>query len=122
MGEQEGLLQVSSISKGIIGGGIEMVKSIGPLEGMSIGATFWGPIGAGVGFGFGVINMVGQFVNPNAYSNIKKTAFAAYDAVTNAANTIGNVVMQSIDTVTNVAGNSLRYVGVPSVSYGGNGW
>jgi len=33
MDEQEGLLQVSSIGKGIIGGGIEMVKSIGPLEG-----------------------------------------------------------------------------------------
>jgi len=122
MGEQEGLLQVSSISKGIIGGTIETIKSIGPLEGMSIGATFWGPIGAGVGFLVGGLNMLGQWRWPNMYSNIKKTAFAAYDAATNVANTIGNVVMQSIDTVTNVAGNSLRYVGVPSVSYGGNGW
>jgi len=122
MDEQEGLLQVSSIGKGIIGGGIEMVKSIGPLEGMSIGATFWGPIGAGFGFAFGVINMLGQFAIPNAYSDIKKTAFAAYDAATNAANTMGNVVIQSIETVTNVGGNSLRYVGLPSVPYKGNGW
>jgi len=121
MGEQEGLLQVSSISKGIIGGTIEMVKSIGPLEGMSIGATFGGPWGAGVGFLVGGLNMLGQFAMPNAYSDIKKTAFAAYDAATNVANTIGNVVMQSIDTVTNVAGDMLVQSiqsGVPKLGFG----
>ncbi|MGA5592129.1 hypothetical protein ACPCF3_12205 [Enterococcus mundtii] len=41
--------KIGSVGKGIIGGGIEMVKSIGPLEGMTL-LSGLGPLGIGAGF------------------------------------------------------------------------
>lgn len=38
--------KTGSIGKGVIGGLIDTVKSVGPLEGMTIGAAVAGPLGA----------------------------------------------------------------------------
>ena len=67
--------KTGSIGKGLISGAIDTVKSVGPLEGMTIGAAVAGPPGAIVGGIAGIVNVGIQFVWPNLYDDIKDGAY-----------------------------------------------
>lgn len=113
-GINDGIKQ-KSIGKGVIGGIIDTVKSIGPLEGMTVGATigslFPGPgtvIGGGVGLAIGGISSMIQLFKPHLVSNIKKSTFEAYDKGVNEVKAIGKSVVQDINTVKNVVSNFIE--------------
>ncbi|MFS1134856.1 T7SS effector LXG polymorphic toxin [Enterococcus hirae] len=112
--------KTGSIGKGVIGGAIDTVKSIGPLEGMTIGGTIGGAMGTAipipilgtisgvvagtiVGGVVGGINKLGQFINPDLYDDIKDGAYKLYDktaeVVGAVSRNIGKAVEQRVDTV-----------------------
>ncbi|PQC29588.1 T7SS effector LXG polymorphic toxin [Enterococcus faecium] len=118
--------KTGSIGKGVIGGAIDTVKSIGPLEGMTIGAQIGGVIGSAipiplvgtvsgavggaiVGGVIGGSNKLVQFFKPDLYGNIKDGAYKLYDETTetigNISKKIGKAVGQNTDTVKNVYEN-----------------
>jgi hypothetical protein len=114
--------KTGSIGKGIIGGAIETVKSIGPLEGMTIGAqigtVIGGPtgavIGAGIGGAVGLFNVGVQLVWPDAYDNGKKWAYKKYDEAAKTVKDIGKGINQGVDTVKHVfddIGNTGKPIG-----------
>ncbi|MGY3746781.1 hypothetical protein ACWN8P_05940 [Vagococcus salmoninarum] len=59
--------------------GLDTLKSIGPLEGMTLGAAVGGPVGAIVGGVFGLANKGIQFWKPNFYEDFKDGAYKLYD-------------------------------------------
>lgn len=115
--------KTGSIGKGVIGGAIETVKSIGPLEGMTLGATAASfipipvvstAVGAAVGGGLGLLNVGVQFVWPNAYDNVKNWAYNKYDEGVKAVKDIGKGIGQGVDTVKHVfndIGNTGKSIG-----------
>lgn len=115
--------KTGSIGKGVIGGAIETVKSIGPLEGMTLGATAASfipipfvstAVGAAVGGGLGLLNVGVQLVWPNAYDNAKKWAYNKYDEGVKAVKDIGKGIGQGVDTVKHVfndIGNTGKSIG-----------
>ncbi|USS90293.1 hypothetical protein [Fructilactobacillus carniphilus] len=88
--------KTKSIGKASIGGALDTVKSVGPLEGAAVGASVGGAIGsvvpifgtgvgvlAGTVFGgiFGASNSINNFIHPHFYSGLKKTAYSDYDKI-----------------------------------------
>lgn len=101
--------KTKNLGKATIGGAIDTVKSIGPLEGMSIGAQVGGLIGTaipipGVGTVSGLVvgavaggviggaNTVMQFIWPHAYDDLKKGAYSLYDKGAGVINNIGKSI------------------------------
>ncbi|MDR0299595.1 MAG: LXG domain-containing protein [Streptococcaceae bacterium] len=106
-GITEGLKE-KSVGKGVIGGTIGTVKSVGPLEGMAVGATigsiFPGPrtiIGGGLGLALGTVNMAVQWVNPHLYNDVQKGAYELYDNAKNSMN-------QDVNAIKNVASDFFK--------------
>lgn len=108
--------KTGSIGKGVIGGGIDTLKSVGPLEGMTLGAAAGGTIGtaiplpivgtisgalagAVIGGVVGGINTLGQFFVPSAYDKNKDVFYNFYDK---SAEIIQKGVNQGSDTVKQV--------------------
>lgn len=131
--------KTGSIGKGAIGGAIDTVKSIGPLEGATLGAEFGTVIpgignvaGAGMGFALGVGNKLLQFVKPDLYDNIKDCAYKLHDKgkkfTKSTLKNAGKAVDQSIDTVKQIfedvqqvgksIGKVLSSVKIPKISFG----
>ncbi|HFX3755702.1 TPA: hypothetical protein ACIECK_002807, partial [Enterococcus faecium] len=122
--------KTGSIGKGVIGGAIDTVKSIGPLEGMTLLSGF-GPVGIGAGLAFGLINKGIQFANPDFYDHFKDGAYKLYDktseALKDTSKKVGKAVEQSVGTVNRVyesiqqtgktIGKSLSSVKVPKISF-----
>ena len=116
--------KTGSIGKGAIGGAIETVKSIGPLEGMTLLAPL-GPGGIVLGAGIGTVNVIIQFWKPDVYDNLKDGAYKLYDK---GKATIGKVVNQKIDTVKHVykdvqnvgksLGNAISSIKIPKFRWG----
>ena len=104
--------KTKSLGKAVIGGAIDTVKSIGPLEGMAVGAQvgtlIGGPagtaIGAVAGGALGLINVGAQFIAPHLYDDIKKGAYKLYD--------------KAADGVKNV-GKALTHIKLPQIKWGG---
>ncbi|WP_413536867.1 T7SS effector LXG polymorphic toxin [Carnobacterium divergens] len=117
--------KTGSIGKGAIGGAIDTLKSVGPLEGMTIGAAAGGPVGAVVGGVGGLINVGVQFIWPNAYDNLKDGAYKLYDKGVEA---VGKGVSQGVESVKNVCknvenagksiGKVLSSVKLPEINFG----
>ena len=123
--------KTGSIGKGVIGGAIDTVKSIGPLEGATLGAAIGTAIpvvgdvaGAVIGFGLGMLNKGVQFRWPSGYDNFKNSIYDVYDKSTK---DIGKAVEQKVDTVKHVyrdiqqvgksIGKTLSSVEIPKVSF-----
>ncbi|MBO0461701.1 hypothetical protein JZO83_08045 [Enterococcus sp. DIV1298c] len=123
--------KTGSIGKGIIGGGIEMVKSIGPLEGMTLGAklgTFvpfiGNGVGAAIGLTAGLVNKGIQLLAPNVYDRGKTWAYEVYDRSTEK---IGKAIEQSTNTVKYMnkeiqqvgksIGNALSSIKLPEINF-----
>ena len=126
--------KTGSIGKGIIGGGIETLKSIGPLEGMTIGAAIGTAIpipmvstavGAGIGGLIGLVNVGRQFANPYLYDDIKDGGYKLYDK---GKVFIGKAISQRVDTVKHVykdvqnvgksIGKVIPSIKIPKVKWG----
>ncbi|MDN5403614.1 MAG: hypothetical protein L0K87_01375 [Lactococcus sp.] len=92
------------------------MKSIGPLEGMTLFAPL-GPAGIVTGLVLGPINIGVQFIWPDAYDNIKDGGYKLYDK---GKVVIGKAISQRVDTVKHVykgvqnAGKSIGKV-IPSI-------
>ncbi|EJZ8467012.1 T7SS effector LXG polymorphic toxin [Enterococcus faecalis] len=124
--------KTGSIGKGIIGGAIDTVKSVGPLDGMTIGGAIAGPPGAIVGGIAGGVNKLAQIIWPNAYDNLKNWSYDVYDkaseTVGSATKHVGKAVEQGVDTVKQVykdvqhvgksIGKALSTVKPPKISFG----
>ncbi|BDH66522.1 hypothetical protein MTP05_27070 (plasmid) [Enterococcus sp. PLM3] len=124
--------KTGSIGKGVIGGAIDTVKSVGPLEGITIGAAVAGPPGAIVGGIVGGANKLAQFIWPNAYDNAKNWSYDAYDKASkvgkDVSKKVGKAVAQGVDTVKHVykdvqhvgksIGEALSSVKLPKISFG----
>ena len=126
--------KTGSIGKGIIGGGIETLKSIGPLEGMTIGAAIGTAVpipmvstavGAGIGGLIGLVNVGRQFANPYLYDDIKDGGYKLYDK---GKVFIGKAISQRVDTVKHVykdvqnvgksIGKVIPSIKIPKVKWG----
>ena len=78
--------KTGSVGKAAIGGAIDTVKSIGPFEGMVIGASIGNAVpvigttaGTIIGGAVGLLNKGVQMVWPSAYDNAKKWSYEQYD-------------------------------------------
>lgn len=114
------------------------MKSVRPLEGMTIGATIGGKIGIAipipivgtvsgsvVGEAVGGINTLGQFFVPDDYDNIKDGFYDFYDKSTKV---IGKGVSQGVNIVKQVCkdvqnvgksiGKALSSVKLPEIKFG----
>ena len=121
-GINDGIKQ-KSIGKGVIGGTINTVKSIGPLEGMAVGATVGAGSGGVVIPGLGAVPgavvggvtgfIVGgviwgiQMWKPNLISDIKKAAFKEWDHIKK----LGNSTVQGLKTVKDGANSFIKNSG-----------
>lgn len=69
------------VGKATVGGTIEAIASIGPIDGALMGASVAGPLGALVGFGLGGFSQTVQFFKPDLKDDLKKKAYEAVDNV-----------------------------------------
>lgn len=87
-------------------GTIDTIKSIGPLEGMTIGSAF-GPMGTIAGFGLGLVNTGVQFVFPQFYSGVKKVTKEFID---DPVKTLKNTGKAAVDTAVNIGKGTINTV------------
>lgn len=84
-------------------GTIDTIKSIGPLEGMTIGSAF-GPMGTFVGGMAGLANVGLQAWNPHFYSDVKKGVKEFIDDPVKTTINIGKGAVEKFDGFVNGAG------------------
>ncbi len=100
----------NDVGKAVIAGSLDAVKTIGPLEGLTIGATFGGPVGAVIGGGFGLLNSGVQFVFPDGYDYVKEGMFELYEGAKNIGKGVVDQTVSMIDNVSkglNDVGNAV---------------
>lgn len=99
----------------MLGGTIDTISNVGPLDGMWLGAkigTALGgntAIGAIAGFAWGTLNLIGSAVAPefkkSVYDGVKNFAYGAVDVVESGVESIGNGIHQGLETVKSVGKN-----------------
>lgn len=99
----------------MLGGTIDTISNVGPLDGMwlgaKIGTAFGGntAIGAIAGFALGTLNLIGSAVAPefkkSVYDGVKNFAYGAVDVVESGVESIGNGNHQGLETVKSVGKN-----------------
>ena len=99
----------------MLGGTIDTISNVGPLDGMwlgaKIGTAFGGntAIGAVVGLAWGTLNLIGSAVAPefkkSVYDGVKNFAYGAVDVVESGVESIGNGIHQGLETVKSVGKN-----------------
>lgn len=87
-------------------GTIDTIKSIGPLEGATIGSAF-GPGGTIVGLTLGAVNTGVQFVFPQFYSGVKKVTKEFID---DPVKTLKNTGKAAVDTAVNIGKGTINTV------------
>lgn len=87
-------------------GTIDTIKSIGPLEGATIGSAF-GPMGTIAGFGLGLVNTGVQFAFPQFYSGVKKVTKEFID---DPVKTLKNTGKAAVDTAVNIGKGTINTV------------
>ena len=106
---------VGKVGKSVIGGTIDTISNVGPLDGMwlgaKIGTAFGGntAIGAVVGLAWGTLNLIGSAVAPefkkSVYDGAKNLAYGAVDVVESGVESIGKGIHQGVETVKSVGKN-----------------
>ena len=106
---------VGKIGKSVIGGTIDTISNVGPLDGMWLGAkigTALGgntAIGAIVGLAWGTLNLIGSAVVPefkkSVYDGAKNLAYGAVDEIETGVEYIGKGIHQGVETVKSVGKN-----------------
>jgi len=102
--KQEGSF-VQKAGKGVVHAAVNQIKNAGPIEGAIAGGTL-GYIGAGVGFGLGVVNVGWEMVNSKGkdavYKNIENVGFKVVDTIDQAFKTAGETINKAWSSLTNV--------------------
>ena len=104
---------VGKIGKSVIGGTIDTLSNVGPLDGMWLGAKIGakaGPqglvVGTLAGLGLGTINLAGSLFFPDQkkalYDGVKNFAYGAVDVVESGVESIGKGIHQGLETVKSV--------------------
>ncbi len=107
---------VGKIGKSVLGGTIDTISNVGPLDGMWLGAKAGGlagpqgaVIGAIGGLAWGTLNLIGSAVAPefkkSVYDGAKNLAYGAVDVVESGVESIGNGIHQGLETVKSVGKN-----------------
>ena len=105
---------VGKVGKSVIGGTIDTISNVGPLDGMWLGAKAGGlgghPVeGALIGLGVGTFNLITSAVAPefkkSVYDGVKNFAYGAVDVVESTVESIGNGIHQGLETVKSVGKN-----------------
>ena len=107
---------VGKVGKSVLGGTIDTISNVGPLDGMWLGAKAGGlagpqgaVIGAIGGLAVGTFNLVTSAVAPefkkSVYDGIKNFAYGAVDVVESGVESIGNGIHQGLETVKSVGKN-----------------
>ena len=107
---------VGKIGKSVIGGTIDTISNVGPLDGMWLGAKLGakaGPkgliFGTVGGLALGTLNLIGSAVAPefkkSVYDGVKNFAYGAVDVVESGVESIGNGIHQGLETVKSVGKN-----------------
>ncbi|RSH99956.1 hypothetical protein D8894_04930 [Streptococcus oralis] len=98
----------------MLGGTIDTISNVGPLDGMWLGAKAGAlggnpAIGAIAGLALGTLNLIGSAVAPefkkSVYDGVKNFAYGAVDVVESVVESIGNGIHQGIETVKSVGKN-----------------
>ena len=107
---------VGKIGKSVLGGTIDTISNVGPLDGMWLGAKIGakaGPqglvVGTLAGLGLGAINLADSLFFPDQkkafYEGAKDIAYGAVDVVESGVESIGNGIHQGLETVKSVGKN-----------------
>ena len=108
---------VGKVGKSVLGGTIDTISNVGPLDGMWLGAkagaAFGGPhgavIGTLVGLGVGTFNLATSIFSPDlkksVYDGAKNIAYGAVDMVESGVESIGKGLHQGLETVKSVGKN-----------------
>ena len=105
---------VGKVGKSVIGGTIDTISNVGPLDGMWLGAKAGAlgghPVeGALIGLGVGTFNLITSAVAPefkkSVYDGVKNFAYGAVDVVESGVESIGNGIHQGLETVKSVGKN-----------------
>ena len=118
---------VGKIGKSVLGGTIDTISNVGPLDGMWLGAKAGGlggvpAFGALAGLTLGTLNLIGSAVAPefkkSVYDGVKNFAYGAVDVVESGVESIGNGIHQGLETVKSVGKNVSDFFngGLKSVS------
>jgi len=98
----------------VIGGTIDTISNVGPLDGMWLGAKIGGlggvpAFGALAGFALGTLNLIVSAATPefkkSVYDGVKNFAYGAVDVVESTVESIGNGIHQGLETVKSVGKN-----------------
>jgi len=98
----------------VLGGTIDTISNVGPLDGMWLGAKAGAlggnpAIGAIAGLALGTLNLIGSAVAPefkkSVYDGVKNFAYGAVDVVESGVESIGNGIHQGLETVKSVGKN-----------------
>lgn len=98
----------------MLGGTIDTISNVGPLDGMWLGAKAGAlggnpAIGAIAGLALGTLNLIGSAVAPefkkSVYDGVKNFAYGAVDVVESGVESIGNGIHQGLETVKSVGKN-----------------
>ena len=106
---------VGKIGKSVIGGTIDTISNVGPLDGMWLGAKIGTALGGNTAIGaiaclaLGTLNLIGSAVVPefkkSVYDGVKNFAYGAVDVVESTVESIGNGIHQGLETVKSVGKN-----------------
>ena len=98
----------------MLGGTIDTISNVGPLDGMWLGAKAGAlggnpAIGAIAGLALGTLNLIGSAVAPefkkSVYDGVKNFAYGAVDVVESGVESIGKGIHQGLETVKSVGKN-----------------
>ena len=105
---------VGKIGKSVLGGTIDTISNVGPLDGMWLGAKAGAlggnPVGGALaGLAVGTFNLAGSIFFPEEkkalYDGVKNFAYGAVDVVESTVESIGNGIHQGLETVKSVGKN-----------------
>ena len=105
---------VGKIGKSVLGGTIDTISNVGPLDGMWLGAKAGGlggfpAFGAIAGLTVGTLNLIGSAVAPefkkSVYDKAKNLAYGAVDVVESGVESIGKGIHEGFETVKSVGKN-----------------
>ena len=105
---------VGKIGKSVLGGTVDTISNVGPLDGMWLGAKAGAlggnPVGGALaGLAVGTFNLAGSIFFPEEkkalYDGVINFAYGAVDVVESTVESIGNGIHQGLETVKSVGKN-----------------
>ena len=96
--------KTGSIGKAAKRAAVDVVSSVGPLEGATIGGAVGGPVGAGIGLAVGAVIQGVKFIEPNFFND-------PVQGTKNIVNKVGNGIKGAANAVSNGIGKIGKALG-----------